>query len=1634
GTETNLIAYWNFEESIGTGIEDVSINNNSGIIQNGDGDEFAANSLLYAVVLDEDTNISLRLGGSDLDDQSSITAIVTGLPANGKLYLTNDGTTKGTQLTATPVTLSGAKPGRVIYEPNPNYYGTDAFGYQVSDGVQNSTNTTTVNLTINNVIDVPAIQASSISFSNVSATTGIDISWTNGDGTKRVVFVLEGDAGSAAPVDNTTYTADTVFGSGTQIGTSGWYAVYNGTDTSVSVTGLAPGKTYRVIVMEYAILGSESAYNTSSTSGNTANVIIPKLDQSITLATSDTKTYGDADFDPGATSDASLTVTYESSDTNIATIVSGKVHIAAAGQVTITAKQAGNGTYNAAPDKSQTLTINKKQLTASLTGSATKVYDGTSAATLTSSNYLLSGVVGSESIALNNPASGTFDSQDVGTAKTVSVTGLAISGSNASNYALSSASASAAIGSITQKQLTASLTGSVTKVYDGASAATLASSNYLLSGVVGTDAVSLNNPASGTFDSQDVGTAKTVSVTGLAISGSNASNYALSSASASAAIGSITQKAITVTADGKSKTYGTADPALTYTFTPALEGSDAFSGSLSRAAGETTGTYAISQGSVALSTNYTIGFTPANFIINKAPLSIIADQLVKFQGQPNPTLTYTYSGFVNNETSTVLTSHPTASTVATQTSSSGAYPIVLSGAAATNYAISYVNKTLTVVAGQVLTINFAASTVLENSPTGTTAGTLTSTSDDPASQFSYTLVSGSGDTDNSLFSISGDKINVAANLDFENKANYSVRVRSTTLYNQTLEKTFTITINNVNEQPAIQASGITFTNISNSTGMDISWINGDGSQRVVFVYEGNTGSAAPIDNTNYTANTIFGSGTQIGTSGWYTVFNGTGTSVSVTGLEPGKTYQVMIVEYTILGSETAYNSSSTNGNTGNVTMPKLNQSITLAASNTKTYGDADFDPGATSDASLAVTYQSSDTNIASIVSGKVHIVAAGQVSITAQQAGNSTYNAADKVQTLTINKKQLTASLTGSVSKTFDGTTAAALTTSNYILTGVVGTESITLNNPTAGTFDTKDQGTGKTVSVSGLSVSGVTASNYDLSSTTASAAIGSISQKAVAISAEAKSKTFGDADPSLTYTFTPALAGSDAFSGSLTRTAGENTGTYLISQGSLGLSTNYTISFTPANLTINKAPLTITADDLVKFQGQPNPTLTYSYSGFVNNETNTVLTSQPVASTEANEASSPGTYSITLSGAAANNYAIAYLNKTLTVVAGQVLSINLAALTVLENSPTGTTAGTLTSTSDDPASQFTYSLISGTGDTDNSLFSISGNQITVAANLDFENKANYSVRVRSTNQYNQSLEKTFTITINDVNEQPTLNSISNQTICYSPGQESVALSGITAGPEGGQSTKISVTCTNSSIFEKLEVIQASSSGNALIKYKLANRAFGNAVINIEVKDNGGTTNSGNNTITKSFNLNVNTLPELTIKSDKADVLSKGEVATLKGEVTTGNDGLIYTWANAEGILSGKNTNTLTVRPQETTTYHLTVTNAQGCNIEKEITVAVNADFLVVNGTNILTPNGDGVNDRLVIRNLDMYPNNEVKIFDRAGRLLLNKKNYGNDWDGSLNGVFLTEDTYYYVVDFGPGITKIKGFVSILKD
>src|SRR6185295_6559391 len=117
-------------------------------------------------------------------------------------------------------------------------------------------------------------------------------------------------------------------------------------------------------------------------------------------------------------------------------------------------------------------------------------------------------------------------------------------------------------------------------------------------------------------------------------------NYALNYASADL---TVTQRALTITADAKSRAYGDANPALTYQVSGAgLVNGDTLSGALATSAttASNVGAYGINQGTLAASGNYALNYASADLTVTQRALTVTADAKSRAYGDANPALTY----------------------------------------------------------------------------------------------------------------------------------------------------------------------------------------------------------------------------------------------------------------------------------------------------------------------------------------------------------------------------------------------------------------------------------------------------------------------------------------------------------------------------------------------------------------------------------------------------------------------------------------------------------------------------------------------------------------------------------------------------------------------------------------------------------------------------------------------------------------------------------------------------------------------------------------------------------------------------------------------------------------------------------
>jgi len=384
-------------------------------------------------------------------------------------------------------------------------------------------------------------------------------------------------------------------------------------------------------------------------------------------------------------------------------------------------------------------------------------------------------------------------------------------------------------------------------------------------------------------------------------------------------------------------------------------------------------------------------------------------------------------------------------------------------------------------------------------------------------------------------------------------------------------------------------------------------------------------------------------------SGYEDFYVGNVFSKIVVGLSHATTYYFSVKAENSAGMSAGSNKIA-------VTTLKQVQTITFDPLTDVVYGDTTFELAATASSGLLVSYSSSVDSIATVNGSTVTIVGVGSTGITASQAGGPEYEAATPVeQELVVNKKALTVTGVAAEDKVYDGLTDAVL--SGGSLNGIVGVDVVSLADATSGTFAQTGVGSAIAVTTS-MTLSGVNASNYTLIQPAGVTA--AITAKELSVTgASAPDKVYdGTTAASLTGASLVGIIGADlvnlvnANSGIFAQ-PDVGTGIAVASSMSLGGADadNYTlVQPTDITGTITKKDLTVTPDGKSREACGPNPVFTLAYSGFAGTEDASVLVTEPVAFSTADEASAPGSYDITASGGDGGNYKLVFIAGTLTV------------------------------------------------------------------------------------------------------------------------------------------------------------------------------------------------------------------------------------------------------------------------------------------------------------------------------------------------------------------------------------------------
>ena len=255
--------------------------------------------------------------------------------------------------------------------------------------------------------------------------------------------------------------------------------------------------------------------------------------------------------------------------------------------------------------------------------------------------------------------------------------------------------------------ITPGLTGEVAKVYDATIAAPITSANFTATGLVDGDTALFSG--TGTYSDKNVGSAKTVTVTGIGATVSNGAaavyGYTVSPTTNSANIGTITPATLNLNAVSGSKVYDATTASSGVVSIVGLQGSDNVSGlsqsytskNVLGANGSTlqvNGGYTINDGNGGA--NYTVTANTASGTITPATLVITANDATRPFGATNPAFGASYSGFVGGEDASILGGVLNFWTNAKLLSPAGNYVLQAYGQSSTNYVIRYVDGTLTV--------------------------------------------------------------------------------------------------------------------------------------------------------------------------------------------------------------------------------------------------------------------------------------------------------------------------------------------------------------------------------------------------------------------------------------------------------------------------------------------------------------------------------------------------------------------------------------------------------------------------------------------------------------------------------------------------------------------------------------------------------------------------------------------------------------------------------------------------------------------------------------------------------------------------------------------------------------------------
>ena len=634
----------------------------------------------------------------------------------------------------------------------------------------------------------------------------------------------------------------------------------------------------------------------------------------------------------------------------------------------------------------------------------------------------------------------------------------------------------------------------------------------------------------------------------------------------------------------------------------------------------------------------------------------------------------------------------------------------------------------------------------------------------------------------------------------------------------------------------------------------------------------------------------------------------------------------------------------------------------------KTYGDGDFNLGATSNSTGTISYSIvaggtgtaslSGTNNATVTLGN-----AGTVTIRATLPADGAYDSATKDITVTISKATLTATADDTSREYGDANPAFTVS-----YTGFKGMDTKTDLDvvPTASSSATATTDAG----TSDINVTGGSDTNY-----TIAAVKGTLTINKATLIVTAKNTTFEYGDNfTIDFEYGAFKNGEDASVldvGAYVYIVGSHpykVGTYPIVPDAVS-DNNYTPSYVNGTLTVTKATLTATADDKTKEYGEANPTFTVSYTGFKGSDSATDINTAPTASSVATATTDVGTAVITVTGGSDNNYTIASVSGTLTIgkatltataedkskeygEANPAFTISYAGFKGADSATDLDTAPTASSTATSTTDVGTVVITTSAGTDSNYTINPVNGTLTVG-------KATLVATADDKSRIFGASNPVFTITYDGFKGADDIGDIDTVPVATSSATDTTPVGTASIDLSAGIDNNYTVVTVNGTLTILLDT-------------------DGDGIANIDDTDD------DNDGI-----LDVDDNSPLIPNSDQKDTDGDG-VADVEEDCD--NDGIVNY-------------------------YDTDVATCQEPILKKK--------------SYGFSPNGDGVNDGWVVEDIELFPNNVVQIFNRSGKLVFKMKGYDNTFEGTFKGKKLPVGPYLYIIDLGNGSKPTRGWMYI---